>query len=753
MSPRTGVAPTWAAWARGNRNVPGPLQGASLAGIQFLPEELGPNARIVVEIAWGADPNGDESVWSWTDITTDVYQEPAISFGYGRADEASTTQPAQGSLTLDNSLAEYSLGGISPNWPNVKENVPIRIQIDPNGTGFQVVFQGNVVGFTPEWDITGAVPTARAKFSGVLRRLGQGKSPLVSPIKRNILQQVSSVVAYWPCEVGQFATTFESAVDGPPLLISGTPRLNSNIDFVSSNPLPVLKGSVWSSYVPAYTPSGLTQLRFLIEFPSADELTDSTIVKITTSGSANTFFMTYKTGSGGKLNMDVYDRSGVLITSTGGAPFDIQVSPRTRRFSVELQESGGSVLCRMVTLTDNTSDPYKFLDSAPMVGYDVGSILKVDFNPSAQLQEVALGHIVIQNTLTDQYADDIALAGNTNESDTRRFRRLCDESAVPYRQLPSPPSMITTYTLMGPQKSTNLLELIRDAELAGQGIVYDGTSNGLTYIAKQYRENQIASLTVDVSSQELSPPFNPTPDDQRRANSAVVTRTFGAKAVYEDTDGPLGSVAIGLYDTSETVNLYSDSQAQNFAAWMVHLGTVEGYRYPSVTVNLRENPQFALLVLGMGPGSRIDLTNLQSVLPQHPVDSVSLVVEGVNMQISPTNWIITFQCSSFAPWRIAIIANETGDTSEFLLRPDTDGSQTTLEAVAGSVSLSVSSSGAAWTTAADDFPFDVSVAGIQVTVTNVTGASSPQTLTVEPTSHALPANSPVELWTPTILGL
>jgi hypothetical protein len=60
-----------------------------------------------------------------------------------------------------------------------------------------------------------------------------------------------------------------------------------------------------------------------------------------------------------------------------------------------------------------------------------------------------------------------------------------------------------------------------------------------------------------------------------------------------------------------------------------------------------------------------------------------------------------------------------------------------------------------WTTTPDDFPFQVKVSGIPVTVTNITGGSSPQTFTVDPTTviKSLPVSSDVRLWNPPVLAI
>jgi len=77
-------------------------------------------------------------------------------------------------------------------------------------------------------------------------------------------------------------------------------------------------------------------------------------------------------------------------------------------------------------------------------------------------------------------------------------------------------------------------------------------------------------------------------------------------------------------------------------------------------------------------------------------------------------------------------------------------------ASAGASSLSVATaSGPLWTTTADDFPFDVEVGGIRVTVTAISGGSSPQTFTVTgaTVTKALSSGSAVTVWRPPVLAI
>jgi hypothetical protein len=760
MSIRSAVAPTWAAWAQGNRNLPGPLRGASLAGQPFLPEELGPNARLVVEIAWGADPSGDAAAWSWTDITLDVYQDPGISFTYGRADEASTTQPAQGSMTLDNSAANYSLGGVSPNWPNVKKNVPVRIRVDPDGTGWRVVFQGNVVGFTPQWDISAQVPTVQARISGTLRRLAQGGERVTSAPFIYYTKQVSSTpIVYYPLNEG-------------PLARSGKAEIGTGLALLDPNFL-IISGDSQVKYfgqgrLAPWLPEGVNVNSLAIiemDIPISPVTTDWWLIDFLVSYAEGNpesgLYETAGTEVNGELSWGIrLNYYAQTITIFGENPalgaVDLNVISNTTVFD-------GDVHHIRLWLAESGADLYLqvYVDDVN-IGYGSRASQSITQPEKflffgAETTRRYFGHMVFWNQSSGGpfggAANFYAGTGAAGETALVRLARRCAEEGIPL-ELRGATGDPNDTGVMGPQSTTGVVTGLRECEAVDQGVLFDGLSEGLAYACRTGRENATAAFTIDVGNQELFPTFAPTHDDQGVVNRATARYTYGGEASYEDTDGPLGTDSIGPYEPSTiTVNLDEGSDVVHYASWAVHLGTVEGYRYPTVTVNLRQVPHLAPLVVGVAPGTRFDLVNVQTVFPQHPTSSVALMVEGVSMRMTPFEWLVTFQCSPFTPWRIAVAAADTGDTGEYVFRPETDGSTLDSATAAGVTSLTVSSTGTVWTTTADDFPFDVSVAGIQVTVTNITGASSPQTFTVSPTSHSLPALAPVELWNDPALRL
>jgi hypothetical protein len=753
------LAQQWAAYGQRIRNQSGPSRGASLAGQSFLSEALGPDARIAIEIAWGADLTADSATWSWTDITGDVYQDPGISLSYGRANEASTTQPAKAGMVLDNRAALYSLGGISPNWPNVKQNVPVRVRIDPNGTGFQVVFQGNAVGFTPAWDTSGSVATVQLEVAGTLRRLIQGQNAIPAP--QRYLTSVSPAPSiYYPLNDGALATTAAPALGSGTAQVRPALPTDSTSKFLGKGSLAdwLPEGAALHDFavilasIPA-SPKATSQWScvVLVTFSDGqpvDTLISEIAISEDSSGAATWIFA-----------MDDFNHRVILYGPAGTSLLtqseDILFDGQIHAVQLFLTQDGAD--CAFDVAVDGIFMAHGSVATRTLVHPTYALLF------TASGAKRFFGHLALWINGSQPEAQTLAInmlgsAVHTGfieytETSISRLRKLCLQSDVPLDVIGDSGSAADTIE-MGPEPTKDLVSLLRESETADQGVLFDGLSAGLIYACRAERENASASLVIDVGSEELFPPFTPMHDDARHVNRVKAKRSFGQQYTYEDSDGPLGTHSIGLYDDSIEVNVDDDDSLDDFASWLVHLGTVEGYRYPTVALNIEAAPHLALQVLALRPGSRIDLVNINAALPGHSTDGLSLFVEGVSMSITPYSWVVTLQCSPFDPWRIITLAAATGDTAETLCHLDTGGSRITSGVSAGATSLTVeTTSGPVWTTTADDFPFDVSVGGIKATVTNITGGSSPQTFTVSPLTLSRPDQSTVEVWSPPVLRL
>src|SRR5438067_1485298 len=107
-----------------------PVQGATPAGVPILDQQFpGGTLRLVLEFAFGATLTDAPGTWAWIDVTSDVQVDggKAIQAQLGKMDARSVAGPAQLSFTLDNRINLYSRSPLSPNWPNVKRGVPVRL--------------------------------------------------------------------------------------------------------------------------------------------------------------------------------------------------------------------------------------------------------------------------------------------------------------------------------------------------------------------------------------------------------------------------------------------------------------------------------------------------------------------------------------------------------------------------------------------------------------------------------------------------
>jgi hypothetical protein len=671
-------------------------------GVPFLPELDG--SRIAVEIAWGADPAGDPDSWTWTDITRDVRTDSGISTKLGRDDEASTSQPASLTLTLDNTSHAYSFGGHSPNWPNVRRNTPVRLRIDEDGQEWHLVFIGNVDGFTPGWDLTGRIPIVNLSASGAMRRMLQGDAPIISAYRR-AMTETASVIAYWPFEEGHNATYARAVRGGTDMVtVSSSHEFDADSPFDCSAPLARLRSSPdgvfedFGATVGEYTVTGQTQVRWLMAFPRTSLPNGAFLCDVFTTGTLGRVSVTYADGGSAPdilpldgLHLTTWDDDGQVITEDFNIAFNVLGA--ALRMSVELEQDGSDVIVRLGVVAPG-DDEAGFFD-VTLPGRTVGRVTSI-FMGGNDVDDVILGHVTLQNEITSLYEAAGPLSAHVGELPTPlgagRLYRLTSEAEVPFTAIGSG-AVPSSNETMGPQLARPLMELLHECEAVDQGQLWDGArAPGLIYSTRRFRELGITHLTIDAAAGELAEPFEPTDDDQRNRNRVEATITTGVTAEYEDATGPLGTAAIGIYDSSVEVTNQHDSMAIQYAAWHVALGTVEGYRFPSVTVDLRAAPHLADAVLRTVPGHRIDVLNADQVFAGYlPGDvPLSLIVEGISHDIGARHWRVTFRCSPFSPWGIARVAQETGDTSEYAWRLDTDGTRLVGDHSAGATALTVS---------------------------------------------------------------
>lgn len=743
-------------------NPPGPLgvqRGASKPGLPWMPGTFGADSRILIEIAPGAVLTDSEETWPWQDVTEDVFCSDGIDISVGRSDEASSAQPATCSMVLDNRDGKYSLG-VSPFAPYLRRNVPVRVRLDP-GNGIGTAFLGYADGWSPAWDTTGDFATVELSASGTIRRLLQGKAPLRSVMRRFHEDSIGTDTAYWTLEDGQDSEFFAASIGGREATYTGDIDLASSSVFDCSDPLPTLNGGTILAAVPAYTAQDNTglglghQVRVLMAFPDSAQADGSVLFRVYTSGTAARWDIVYDTL--GRIERNTYDAGGNFLS--GGF---ISTDPIGTNFWFELAlfQNGSNVDFYYGLRELFGSGHFSVL--LTLGAYTIGNIVRVEIDPAAALDGVAVGHLAVSGRPFQLFGSVVQdeLDSYLGESPRTRFGRLCGENGVTQR-VENNILDTDTFTFavddMGTQRTGVLMDLLTECETADLGgMIYDGKNAGLTMVAHRRRWNQQPAITLDMT--DLLPPFDPVDDDQQSRNKVTAARRGGTKATVEDSTGDLGTTAIGIYDEQTEYVARYDADMPHAAGWGVRFGTIAGYRHPELRFALHLRPDLAHQVLALHPGKRIDITDVTDARTQVVDATIKLSVEGYKMHIDQTTWTVTCNTSPYEPWTVIELQADSGTPGEFAAHLDTDGSTLAVGVAAGATSLSVAttdSTSPLWTTTASDCPFTIDIAGLPVEVTAVAGASSPQTFTVTgaDVTRNLPAGLPVRIYQPPALAV
>lgn len=727
-----GLAARVAGWQRRARNLPGPL----VAGTGESP--VGP---LMVEILVDG---------TWINITPYVYYRDRIVITRGQSSEGGSVEPGTCRFTLNNRDGRFS-----PRNPNgqyygkIGRNTQVRVSV-PNGHEKAYRFWGEISSWPAQWDTTGTDVWVPIEASGILRRLGQGATALNSVLYRAITSLAGTLtpVAYWPCEDGSDATYIASAVGGPPMEIAGTPNLASFDGFVASKSLPDMDDASFRGIVPAYTDTGHILVRFLLAVPSGGTTDGQSVVHFTGTGSVKQWSMLYE--SGGGLRLRAYDSGGTIVLDTGAVAF--AVNGKLLQVSISLTQVGADIDYTVTTL-EVTGD--SLATSGTLAGYTFGRIGAVTMARSQALTGTTIGHVTVQRAISFTSAQIDQLKAYAGETATDRINRLCLEEDV----------NITFFSLsddtMGPQRSTStLLELIQECVDVDQGILAEReVTFGLVYRSRQGMYNLNPTLELSYPDNQLSEVPSPVEDDRNLRNDVTCTRPSGSSSRVTESSGPLSTLpppfGVGKYDAQTSVNVELDSHLQNQAAWRVHLGTVDEPRYPQISVNL-SHPQFTTVntglrtdVLSMLPSKRLTVSNLPDWLPPGDISQICL---GIQETIDQFEHRITFNGTPESPYRVA-----EADSASFG-KCDTDGSE-----LAGNISSSATSvqvavtDGPLWVTDPAEFPFDIVVGGEEMTVTAISGASSPQTFTVTRSTNGITkahaAGADVRLARPAVVAL
>jgi hypothetical protein len=511
-----------------------------------------------------------------------------------------------------------------------------------------------------------------------------------------------------------------------------------------------MNGVEWVGQVPAYTNTNVIRLWFLMQVPSGGTTNGEGLVHVVTSGSAARWSIIY--GTGGTLELKAFDVDGVELDTSGAVAFD--VDGKLLRVALELTEDGADTDYRLATL--EVGESTGALTTGTVTGESVNRATAVVVNPGGELTDTAIGHISVHDddgSIFDLFEELNAYSGETAGD---RLIRLCAEEGLTFRAVGDSPAVgpFSSSAAMGYQLPATLIDLLRECEAADGGILFEPRDLlGLAYRARESLYHQEAALALDYDAGELGA-LEPTDDDRQVRNDVTVTRAGGSSARAVLESGALSILAppdgVGRYDTEVELSLADDSTLTDRAGWLLHLGTVDEARYPRVTLNLATlagrlaDPALNLAAQDLDVGDRLTIADLPAWLPP---DDVSLLAVGSTEVLAPYTHRLELTCEPETPWGQA--ATYDADDARY------SSAGSTLDEALDTTETGVdvaTASGPLWSDA--DAPFDVMVGGERMTVSAITGSSSPQTFTVTRSANGVvkthAAGAPVELAHPSV---
>lgn len=596
-----------------------------------------------------------------------------------------------------------------------------------------VRFWGETESLPQEWDNSSRDNYSRVSSFDALRRISTDQSQLQSPLYQTILQWNPTL--YLPGEDGANSTVLSSAAEGAESPQTENVRFQAATDLAGSDgawqmmststyvralarddPATAQCNAVWHCKIPSL-PASDTRLMYLFN----------------TDGVVRRWFI-YVGPTGFKVE-GVIPQGGGFVITTGTAVFGGTTDPANwlgMNFRL-VDNFDGTFTWRLTwfEVGKENTEGFFFIEDTTN---DSGKLDAMIFQGQTDLTDVYFAHSFITNdanydfVTTDQ---SFASRGFSGELAGTRYVRLCDTAGLPYeldgwRHLTQ---------AMGAQRVTTLAESLQECADADGGLLLGSRRRlGVLLVTQECIAQRGNLADLSHSASELSSPPKPIKDSYGRRNDITVYRqNGGGNSRRVVTDGKLGTSTIGVVPGSATVNVETDEDLAPVAAFLAALGTWDERRIDNISVGLHRSQTLlsstkGKALLALDPGRYVTITNFPS--HQAPGPSEQLV-QGYVETISNFLYDIVATGFPYGPWRTGIIDGLIRGL-RFAATDTTVG--TAMNTTTTTLMLDTSGTDPLWCTTALDasmtFNFDILVGGERMTVTNITGGSSPQTATV-----------------------
>lgn len=656
----------------------------------------------------------------WTDVTSDVRVSAGIQITRGRADESSDAAPQTCTLTFDNRLGKYSARNpAGPFYGKLGRNTLLRVKV-----GTSVRFVGEVAEWPPRWDTSEKERYVSITAAGIKRRLSQWRKTTASSYKSTIL--AADPFLYFPLDEGPLAG-YGRGYKGQSGSASSSKFVRTvNVDWKFAEgdlgtELP--KGLSINT-----TNSGVagTSLIGLLPFLPAEDVALDFVYRAEDMGDLDIRLDDYADhrwyvlfiGDTNEINVSLQTSvsadSGLTSLGTSAAGMTVLTDGETHHFRLRLVQVGANIDWTLYVDGDVILSGTR--NSTVFSGLKNMSFV---YHPFGDDTPIAVGHVAVwEDPVPDVDDMTLAMRGYAGETAGNRMDRVCAEALVGFASVGD----LDDTVAMGPQVDGDILAQLADAAAADMGSLYEPRDTlGFVYRTRESTYNQTPALTISYAAKEVSPPIEPTDDDQATRNDVTVTRSNGGSARQVLTEGRL-SIAdppdgVGPYENEATLNVASDDQLPDIAGWMLHLGTWDEARYPVVRVDratppVVANPTLSAALLDVDIDDLLVITGMYS---QGIYDNVKLLVRGYTETLGQFSHAFDFNCSPAGPYDVGVYATDVATTGS---RYNPDGCELAeaLDATETSIDVSVERGPLL---SDDDLPCDIMVGGERMTVTAV----------------------------------
>lgn len=606
-----------------------------------------------------------------------------------------------------------------------------------------VRFEGQIDQLPVTWDPTARDSVVGITASGPFRRMQQGTGPATSAIMRALTSRTAiQPVQYWPMEDPAGSTSIASAVPGALPMVTNGVTLGSYSGVPGSAPFAQFTATGYATGpIPLVTGNTAWAVRTIVKVDGVASPVDAQLIGWSTT-SAISWRLVLSTGNA--MILRAIDSTGTQI---GFVSVDWTIFyGRPVYLLINASQSGADIAYSMQFYDILASTTYTVL-TGTLTTRSIGWPTQAAFGFGVNTFTGAIGHAAFYSDITAAPFSN-ALYGWIGNTATNRIQGVCQDAGIPVSVLDDTTGKVST---LGPQPLLNTLGLIQDAANVDGGILYE-RGFGVYYLARYERYNRPVELTLNHALKQLSD-LKTADDDQASRNYEAVSRSGGSRGAA------LNQADINryqLYDEAVTLNLQFDSDTVFQAQWRVNLGTVDDIRIPQLTLNFAATPQLLAAWKKCWIGSRIQITNPP---PELGVTVLDLHIEGWTETIDPGegSWLVVLNCSSARPWQVFEIESTVGNLDAL------DGDDSTLATgvaaavggSAGTLSVATVAGSPLWSTSGADYPAVIGIDGEPITVTAVTGSSSPQSFTVTrgPVAIAHSAGAKVSLWQPGVWAL